>query len=264
MVRPIRRIHAAGGVLAAALVVAAWPAAAAAPSHHGVRAAQEEQRPPNPCLGPQARKLLCPRLSIDSPRDMYFERRGKTIVLRSTSSLNSIGKGPIEFRAHRRGPNSMVGVQKIYKRGGGKISVRTGAHIGFKSIPGQYRYWKLLHAARFELWSVDADDHPVKLVRRGPKLYYCLRDLRRTRPTLRRSPGSFHYPGCSQNLHARHVTLGTSVGWSDIYPSTYFQQWINVTGLHGRFLYRLIADPTNVIYSTNRKPARASRIVRIP
>src|SRR4051795_3260607 len=113
MVRPIRRIHAAGGVLAAALVVAAWPAAAGAPSHHGVRAAQEEQRPPNPCLGPQARKLLCPRLSIDSPRDMYFERRGKTIALRSPSSHTNLRHSPIESHAHRRGPNSMVGVQKI-------------------------------------------------------------------------------------------------------------------------------------------------------
>jgi hypothetical protein len=263
MVRPVRRIHAAAGALVAALALAAWPAAAAAPTRHAPRAAQA-QRPANPCLGPQAGKLLCPRLSIDRPRDLYFERHGSRLVLRSTSSLNSIGRGPIEFRAHRRGPNSMVGVQQIYKRGGGKISVHTGAHIGFQSIPGQYRYWKLLHAARFELWSVDSEDRAVKRVRRGPKLYYCLRDLRHTRPSLPGSPSRFHYPGCSQNPHARHVTLGTSVGWSDIYPSTYYQQWIDVTGLHGRYLYRLIADPTNVIYTTNRKPARASRIVAIP
>ena len=251
--------------LATALALAAWPAASAAPtgSRAPVRQAQDE-RPTNPCLTPRARNLRCPRWSIDKPRDMYFERRGRRLVLRSTSSLNSIGKGPVEFRARRRGPNSMVGIQKIYKRGGGKISVRTGAHIGFKSIPGQYRYWKLLNAARFELWSVDSENRPVKLVRTGPKLYYCLRDLRRTHGGLPRSPRTFHYPGCNQNLHARAVTLGTSVGWSDIYPATYPEQWIDVTGLHGRFLYVLIADPTNVVYTTNRRPARASRIVRIP
>jgi hypothetical protein len=60
------------------------------------------------------------------------------------------------------------------------------------------------------------------------------------------------------------VTLGTSVGWSDIYPATYHEQWIDVTGLHGRFIYRLVADPTGVIFGTNRSPARADRLVRIP
>jgi hypothetical protein len=263
MASPVRRTHVIAGGVAAALALAAWPAAAAAPGPRPEAQAAQDQKPDNPCLGPDARKLLCPRLSIDKPRDMYFQRQGKSTVLRATSSLNSVGKGPIEIHGHRRGPNSMVGVQKIYKRGGGKISIRTGAHLGFKSIPGQYRYWKLLNAARFELWSLDSDDHPVKRVRRGPKLYYCLRDLRHTR-SLPRSPGTFHYPGCSQNLHARHVTIGTSVGWSDIYPSTYHQQWINVTGLHGRYLYRLIADPTDVIYTSNQGPVQASRIVSIP
>jgi hypothetical protein len=248
MLRPLRRIFAA----AAALV--ALPTAAAA----------QGERPANPCLDPaQAKQLLCPRWSIGKPRDMYFERRGKRLVLRSTNSLNSIGRGPVEFRAHRISHRTMAGVQKIYKRGGGKISVHTGARIGFKAIPGQYRYWKLRNAARFELWSVDENDRPVKRVRTGPKQYYCLRDLRRTHPS-RGGPTSAHYGGCSQNPHARHVTLGTSVGWSDIYPSTYNEQWIDVTGLHGRFLYKLIVDPTGVVYTTNRTPASASRIVRIP
>jgi hypothetical protein len=157
----------------------------------------------------------------------------------------------------------MVGVQKIYKRGGGKISIRTGARIGFKRVPGQYRYWKLYNAARFELWSVDSDDRPVELIRSGPKQYYCLRDLRRTHPS-RGGPTRAHYPGCSQNPRARNVTIGTSVGWSDIYPSTYHEQWINVTGLHGRYLYKLIVDPTGVVYTTNRQPATAARIVDIP
>jgi hypothetical protein len=259
MARSIRRTRAAG-VLAAALALTALPADAQAPPR--AQSAQAE-RPPNPCLGPRAQNLLCPRWSIDKPRDMYFERRNGRLLLRSTNSLNSVGAGPVEFRGRRRGPNSMVGVQKIYKRGGGKISVRTGAHIGFKSIPGQYRYWKLYNAAKFELWSVDSEDRAVAVVRTGPKLYYCLRDLRRTR-ALPRSPRRRVYPACSQNKSARHVTLGTSVGWSDIYPSTYHENWIDVTGLHGRFLYVMTVDPANVVYTTNRVPARSSKIVMIP
>jgi pimeloyl-ACP methyl ester carboxylesterase len=228
----------------------------------GTRAAPT--RDPNPCLGPKAAQLLCPTLTISKPTRMYFERRSSgRLVLRATSSLNSVGSGPIELHGTRAGPNTMTATQRIYRRGGGYVKVRTGAQLGFKSVPGQYRYWKLLHAAQFELWSVDSRDRPVRRVRTGPKLYYCLRDLQRTHP-MPGSPPFRHYPACSQNPNARHLMLGTSVGWSDIYPATYNEQWIDVTGLHGRFRYRLVADPTDVIYTTNSKTASASRVVQIP
>src|SRR3954451_4073059 len=219
----------------------------------------------NPCLiAAQAKKLLCPTVTISKPYDLYFEHRSSGHrVLRATSSLNSVGKGPVELHGTRTGPYSMSAVQRIYKRGGGWITVRTGARLGFKAIPGQYRYWKLRNAARFELWSVDSGGRPVKRVRRGPKLYYCLRDLERTRPS-QRSPRHRVYPACSQRKSAKRVRLGTSVGWSDVYPATYHEQWIDVTGLHGRFLYVLIANPSGVIYTSNKRAPRASRLVRIP
>jgi hypothetical protein len=222
-------------------------------------------RDPNPCLTEAAKKLLCPTVTISKPSALYFERRSSGhLVLRATSSLNSVGEGPVELRGTRTGPYSMSAVQRIYKRGGGSITVKTGARLGFKSIPGQYRYWKLRNAAAFQLWSVDSQDRPVKRVRTGPKIYYCLRDLKRTRPSLPRSPHSFHYPRCSQSSSIKHVTLGTSVGWSDIYPATYNEQWIDVTGLHGRFRFVMIAAPTGAIYTTQAKPARSSRVVKIP
>src|SRR4051794_5098335 len=224
------------------------------------------KRDPNPCLdAAQAKKLLCPTVTISKPYSLYYERRSSGhLVLRATSSLNSVGKGPVELHGTRTGPYSMSAVQRIYKRRGGYITVRTGARLGFKAIPGQYRYWKLRNAARFELWSVDSKGRPVKRVRTGPKIYYCLRDLQRTHPRLPGSPRSFHYPGCSQDNRIKHVTLGTSVGWSDIYPATYHEQWIDVTGLHGRFRFVMIAAPTGAIYTTQEKPARSSRLVKIP
>jgi hypothetical protein len=222
-----------------------------------------EVRDPNPCLGGGTPDLLCPTLTISRPRDMYFERRHGRARLRATSSLNSVGLGPIELHGRRTGPNTMSATQRIYRRSGGYVTVRTGAHLGFKSIPGQYRYWKLRDAARFELWSVDSEGRSVRRVRTGPKVYYCLRDLKRTHPRPR-SPRRFHYPSCSQNPGARRLTLGTSVGWSDIYPAHYHEQWIDVTGLHGRFRYVLIADPEGAIYTTSPRAARSSRLVRIP
>ena len=60
------------------------------------------------------------------------------------------------------------------------------------------------------------------------------------------------------------MTLGTSVGWSDVYPPSYPEQWIDVTGLRGCFAYRHIADPLNGIYESKERNNSASVTVRLP
>src|SRR3954467_1481514 len=152
-----------------AAIAAASASPAAGAGTGGTSTGGHVKRDPNPCLTEAAKKLLCPTLTISKPYALYFERRSSGHrVLRATSSLNSVGKGPVELHGTRTGPYSMSAVQRIYKRDGGYITVKTGARLGFKAIPGQYRYWKLRNAARFELWSVDADGHLVKRVRTGP------------------------------------------------------------------------------------------------
>src|SRR3954468_5161890 len=93
------------------------------------------KRDPNPCpRAGQAKKLLSPTVTISKPYDLYFERRSSGHrVLRATSSLNSVGKGPIELHGTRTGDYSMSAVQRIYKRGGGYVTVKTGARLGFKA-----------------------------------------------------------------------------------------------------------------------------------
>ena len=98
----------------------------------------------------------------------------------------------------------------------------------------------------------------------GPKVSYCLRDLRRTRPGRRFSPRRLVYPACSVNSGQRRVTLGTSVGWSDIYPPSYPEQWIDVTGFRGCFAFLHMADPRNGIYESNETNNSASVAVRLP
>ncbi|MCZ4497144.1 MAG: hypothetical protein JWM25_1729, partial [Thermoleophilia bacterium] len=104
----------------------------------------------------------------------------------------------------------------------------------------------------------------VQRTRVGPKTVYCLRDLQRTRGSLPRSPRGRVYPACSQQLSQRSATLGTSVGWSDVYPASYNENWIDVTGLRGCFAYVHIADPTNVIYESNEDDNRSNVVVRLP
>ena len=66
---------------------------------------------------------------------------------------------------------------------------------------------------------MDERGRRTKLVRTGPKVAYCLRDLvAHAAAALARSPAQAGLPGLQHQLAAEHVTLGTSVGWADIYP----------------------------------------------
>ncbi|HKH64870.1 MAG TPA: lysyl oxidase family protein, partial [Solirubrobacterales bacterium] len=124
-------------------------------------------------------------------------------------------------------------------------------------------YWKVHQLANFELRRVGPDGEVGDVVRTSPKLNYCLRDLTHTRPGGR-SPGHFVYPGCNQNPFQDRVRLGTSVGWSDIYPAAYHRQWIEVSGLRGCFAYRMIVDPKENLFESNEEDNTSQRLVRLP
>lgn len=228
-------------------------------------AAQEPTATENPCHGAENRRnRLCPDLVMKPPANLYIERRGGRRLLRSQNSIDNVGRGPASLRGRRDGQRTMRAYQVIRRRRGRPLLVRTGARLYFQPIPGQYRYWKFADAARFELWSLDRGLRRVELVRTGPKQNYCLRDLERTRPS-RRSPSRRVFPGCSQNPRQRSVTLGTSVGWSDIYPASYYENWIDVTGLpRGRYAYVHIADPRNGLWELREGNNESEVVVSLP
>jgi hypothetical protein len=49
-----------------------------------------------------------------------------------------------------------------------------------------------------------------------------------------------------------------------VYPYTYPEQYIDVTGLHGRFAYVMIADPSNRLLESNDKNNVSETFVRLP
>ncbi len=218
--------------------------------------------------------LLCPDLIMSAPRELHLDRSTLPghVLLRATSSINNHGDGPLELRADRTGRRNTVVYQVIRDRRGRPHLFGTAAHLVFKYIPGERyeygnvgaaSYWKLKHAAAFELWSVDARGRALRLVRRGPKVDYCLRDLVRTRPS-KRSPEAAVYQGCSEDPHMRRDVLGTSVGWSDVYPYAYPEQWIDVTGLRGRFAYVQIADPDNHLVEASDRNNVSETYITLP
>jgi hypothetical protein len=243
-------------VCAGALPLAAAPALA-----------QAAPQPPNPCLdAAQRAQLRCPDLQMSRPFGLTadpFVWPGH-VVLRAGNSVDSVGRGPVELFGVRDSRYGMRARQRIYRRAGGKIGVATGARLIFKAIPGQGSYWKFLHAARFELFRRDGAGRRAGRVRRGPKVSYCLRDLDHSHPGLARSPRRYRYPACNQSPRTRRVTLGTSVGWSDVYPPAYHEQWIDVTGLRGCFDFVHTADPRNGIYESDERNNSAAVTVRLP
>ena len=210
---------------------------------------------------------------MSAPYDLVFDRttRPGHLLLRASSSINNHGSGPLQIRGKRRDSRSMTVSQVIQRSNGSDARYPTQALLGFKFVSGQRygfrfpdaRYWKFRGAARFQLWSLDSEGKGVTVARFGPKLFYCFRDLSRTRPSGR-SPHSFVFPACSENPRAQSVTLGTSVGWSDIYPYTYPEQWIDVTGLRGRFAYVQVADPFNRLYESNELNNLSETFVQLP
>ncbi len=243
---------------AGAFVAAAEPPAGSPP--------QRAQVDDNPCIGPFAAGLRCPDMVMRRPWGLYLDKRSKRgrALLRAGNVIDSVGAGPVELHGVRSSRVFMDARQRIHKRGGGRLAVRTGARLRLKFAHLSRYWWKFFDAARFELWRVDARGRRSEKVRTGPKVSYCLRDLTHTRPSLRRSPYLPVYPACNTNPKRQRVTLGTSPGWADIYPPAYPEQWIDVTGLHGCFAYVHIADPENGVYESDEDNNEAQLIVRLP
>jgi len=194
------------------------------------------------------------------------------VLLRATSSVDNRGRGPLELRARRLGVHRWAVYQAIYDERGHVHLAPTRVQLVFKFVPGERygygyvgaaSYWKVRHVASFQLWSLSADLVPQALVRVGPKVDYCLRDLFRTAP-LAHSPLEPVYPGCSQDPGIRRDVLGTSVGWSDVYPYGYPEQWIDVTGLRGRFAFVMRADPDGLIIESNHANDVSETFLELP
>jgi hypothetical protein len=205
---------------------------------------------------------------MGAPSDFRIDRkRGGRIFLRMRNAIINVGDGPAELFAQRSGPREMTARQVIADAAGVRRRYPTGAQVYYTSVPTRGGdYWKMDQAARFELWAQLPDGRRGGLVRTGPKLRYCLRDLARVGL---RAPGSpvpprRVFPACNQSSGKTEVTLGTSVGWADVYPASYPGNVIDVTGLSGCFVVIHRADPEHHILEKSEANNVSARVVRLP
>ena len=169
------------------------------------------------CSAPTSRSGR-PRTSTSSTAAAagYGTTRRPGALLHAGNDIRSRGRGPMELRGQRYKRNWMRANQAIYRVGGGVEVFRTEARLHFYSVGYEYggSYWKVHDPLSMEIWSLDERRRPLARVRKGPKVFYCFRDLERTK-AMRRSPPHRVYPACSQDpsrkrVQARH--LGRLVG----------------------------------------------------
>jgi hypothetical protein len=223
--------------------------------------------PPNPCQDP-VQALRCPDLVMAAPSHLFLDRRRKPgrALLRMENQIVNVGTGPAELFARRTGPREMAAQQVITDAAGGRRRFATGAEVYYTSVPSRGGdYWKFDQAARFELWRLSPEGRRAGVARVGPKLRYCLRDLARI-PSLRLpgTPARRVFGACNQSARKQEVTLGTSVGWADVYPASYPGNFIDVTGLRGCFVILHRADPANHVIEIDEANNVSSRVVRLP
>ena len=226
----------------------------------------------NPCADP-ARTVVCPDLTMRQPYGMRLIVTGRRRVLAATNAIVNTGDGPLEVRARRRniGEDQMTARQVLRPRtpgGAAQLLPATGT-VDFFDTRTRGRYWKYQAAASFTLRGIGPGGTLGRIRRTGPKVDYCFRDLRRvnrldTATPYAHSPRGRIFGACSTTAGALGLTLGTSVGWADIYPWDYPQNAIDVTGLAGCFLYTLKADPRDELRELREDNNSGSRVVRLP
>jgi hypothetical protein len=217
-----------------------------------------------PCADPVL-AWRCPDLIMEAPSHLRVERTpGRRALLRMENRIVNVGVAPAEFFAQRVGPREMSARQVIVDGAGVRRRVQTGAELYYTSVPTRGGdYWKFENAARFELWSQGPDGRRAALARVGPKLNYCLRDLERVRGGSL-VPRRRAFGPCNQSARKRQVTLGTSVGWTDVYPASYPKNWIDVTALAGCFVVLHIVDPQNHVNEISETNNTSAKVVRLP
>jgi len=226
-----------------------------------------------PCTAPD-RTVACPDLVMRAPYGMRLIRTPRRRLLAATNAIVNVGEGPLEIRARRGSAGAadqMVARQVLRPRTRAGVAsvLPPSGRVEFYDTRTRGRYWKYEGAASFTLRPVSRAGIVGRIRRAGPKVDYCFRDLRRVRRLDRAegyagSPRRRVFGSCSTSFRSRVLTLGTSVGWADIYPSSYPQNYVDVTGLRGCFVYTLKADPRDELRELREDNNAGSAVVRLP
>ena len=172
----------------------------------------------------------------------------------------------MELRGRRYKRNWMRANQAIYRVGGGVEVFRTEVQLHFYDVGAYWggSYWKVHNPLSMEIWSLDDDRRPLDRVRTGPKVFYCLRDLERTKPMSALAGPPRTTPAATRTRAGSGCGSAPRSAGRTSTPPTTTASGSTSAGLRGCFAFVMRVDPQNLLYESNENDNRSVRIVRLP
>lgn len=215
--------------------------------------------PPPPPPPPSSGTALLPDLGIRTLRQFTINTTERPGVkkLKFPAVTANVGAGPFELKGTRPSTTATgwTTTQTIYNTDGSKSTFATpGAALYFAG--DGHSHWHVRDLDSYDLLNAAGTK-----VRVGEKHGFCFED----NTSYRNWPGNPSFPASPANPvytpsnvcgvgqpNALAVKHGLSVGWSDTYPTTLPDQYIDITGIpDGRYRVQVTADWANWFRETN-------------
>jgi hypothetical protein len=209
------------------------------------------------------------------PGGCYAEEtaeQGARRCLRFDQTIANVGQGPFEVRYRIDGvatEETRDLVQRIY-RSDGSYRDRVADKYTFHAAHAHFHYKNF---AQSHLWSATpkGDKVGTKPIRSARKAGVCMVDVvQRGFGERGDSPRAYVPPGCLVPTEADPATgalsaiSGISVGWADIYPWYFFDQFIEVSGLRdGYYMLDTIADQAGTVTEVDESNNASSTLIRL-
>jgi hypothetical protein len=173
---------------------------------------------------------------------MDLQTVANKVLYRYSQPIANIGVGALELREITH-PNLDQDIyQRVYDSDGGVSERFVGT---FPDADPPYGHLFLVGIAEYRIRTITAGNGVGPIVASKIKTSYGLYDYDDYDTSLPNSPNLPQYQGQNQYL-------GISVGWADVYPSTFAGQFIDVTGLpSGQYWLESEIDPFNLLQESD-------------
>lgn len=207
---------------------------------HVLGAARPAQTPPPRRALPDLRPLR--------PYDIYTvgSRAAGDLRLKFATTIYNAGRGPLETRGAENPETGALEVYQYVYEGGRAVQGRAVGTFNYNHRHGHLHFDEF---ARYELWTVGANNRPLARVAQNQKVGFCLMDIKNmaTAATHLESGlvgevGGPVYAGCREDVQ------GISPGWGDEYLALLYEQDLDLTDVPaGRYALRITTNPDREI-----------------
>jgi lysyl oxidase len=231
--------------------------------------AADERAASAPVAGAPAAAPLLPNLRTLAPRDFVVDREHGRRLLRMTTTIANVGRGPVELKPRKADcngdgdpENDRAAVQRIYQDADGDgvfrprvDRARSARRVGCFRFHRRHVHWHFKNFASYELARLS--DGAV--VASHDKVGFCLVDSLVVDDGLPGAPRSGVYRSCEPD-----AVQGLSVGYGDVYGRSLPGQFVDISGLpDGGYCLRSTVDPANKLDEARERDNSVTQALRL-